>query len=64
MWNRASKTVSHEGADIEMDALDNGKPVKEVSDERRDMVELVRDLALVHRYFLIKGDIPLARLLN
>src|SRR6218665_1285233 len=40
LWSRASKTVSHEGADLELDALTNRKPVKGVSDERRDMGEL------------------------
>ena len=27
-WSRASKTVSHEGADLELDALTNRKSVK------------------------------------
>ena len=29
LWSRASKTVSHEGADLEVDTLANGKPVLE-----------------------------------
>jgi len=36
LWGRVSKTVSHEGADIDLNALANRKPVKGVSDERRD----------------------------
>src|SRR6218665_3280873 len=40
LWSRASKPHSHKGADIELDALTNRKPVKEVSDEGRDMGEL------------------------
>ena len=40
MWSRTSKTVSHEGADLELDAQTNRKPVKRVSDERRYMEEL------------------------
>jgi len=40
LWNRASKTVSHEGTDPELDALANRKLVKGVSEERRDMREL------------------------
>ena len=40
MWSRASKTVSHKGADLELDALTNRKPAKGVSDKRRDMGEL------------------------
>jgi len=39
LWSRASKTVSHEGADLILDVLANGKPVKEVSDVKRDMGE-------------------------
>jgi len=41
LWSRASKTVSHEGAGLELDALTNRKPVKGISDERRDMGELL-----------------------
>ena len=40
LWGRTSKTVSHEGEDIELDALTNRKPVKGVSDDKRDMGEL------------------------
>jgi len=40
LGSRTSKTVSHEGADLELDALTNRKPLKGVSDERRDMGEL------------------------
>jgi len=40
LWSRASKTVSHEGADLELDVLTNRMPVKRVSNERRDMEEL------------------------
>jgi len=40
MWSRASKTVSHEVVDLELDVLVNRKPVKGVSGERRDMGEL------------------------
>jgi len=29
--------ISHEEADLELNALTNGKPAKGVSDERRDM---------------------------
>jgi len=40
LWSRASKTVvAYEGADLELDALTNRKPVKGVSDERRDIGE-------------------------
>jgi len=28
LWSRTSKTVSHEGADLELDPLMNRKPVK------------------------------------
>jgi len=28
LWSRASKTVSNKAADLELDALANGKPVK------------------------------------
>ena len=40
MWSRASKTVSHNGIDLELDALTNRKAVKRVSDERRYIREL------------------------
>ena len=40
LWSRASKTVSHKGAYLELDALTNRKPGKGVSDEERDMGEL------------------------
>ena len=40
VWSKAGKTISHEGADLELDALANGEPVKGVSDERRDMGKL------------------------
>ena len=40
LWSRTSKTVSHEGRDLELCALVNGKPLKGVSYERRDMGEL------------------------
>ena len=39
-WSRASKTVSHEGADLILDALANGKPVEGVTDKKGDMREL------------------------
>ena len=39
-WSRASKTVSHEGADLILDALANGKPVEGVTDKKGDMGEL------------------------
>jgi len=39
LWSRASKTVSHKGADLELDALANRKPVKGVSEERKGMGE-------------------------
>jgi len=29
LWNRTRRTVSHEGADLELDVLANGMPVKE-----------------------------------
>jgi len=35
-----SKAVSHNGADLEFDGLTNRKPVKGVSDERRDIGKL------------------------
>ena len=34
VWSRASKTVSHRGANLGLDALANGKPVKKVPDEK------------------------------
>jgi len=37
LWSRSSKTVSQKGADFELDALTNRKPVLGVSDEGRDM---------------------------
>jgi len=40
LWNRASKIVSHEGADLTLDALTNRNPVKRVYDERRIIGEL------------------------
>jgi len=40
LWSRASKTVSREGADLELDSLTNRKPVKGGSEEKRDMGEL------------------------
>ena len=40
MWSRASKTVSHEVVDLELDVLVNRKPVKGVSGERKDTGEL------------------------
>ena len=40
LWSRASKTVSHEETDLELDVLMNRKLVKGISDERRDMGEL------------------------
>jgi len=41
VWSRASKTVSHKGADLELDALTNRKPVKGVSDEGRHRQNIV-----------------------
>ena len=38
--SQASKTVPHEGADLILDALANGKPVEGVTDKRGDMGEL------------------------
>ena len=32
LWSRDSRTVSHRGADLELDALTNRKSVKGVSD--------------------------------
>ena len=40
MRSRASKTGSHEGADLELDALADGEPVKGVTDKIGDMVKL------------------------
>ena len=40
LWSRASKTVSHEEADLELDSLTNRKPLTGGSHERRDMGEL------------------------
>ena len=40
LWSTTSKAVSHEGADLELDALMNRKPVNGVSDKRSDMREL------------------------
>jgi len=39
-WSRARKTVSHERADLILDALANGKPVEGVTDKKGDMGEL------------------------
>ena len=33
MWRRTSKAVSHEGADLELDALAYGKQVTRISDK-------------------------------
>ena len=34
MWSKASKTFSHEGANLGLDTLANGKPVKKILDEK------------------------------
>jgi len=40
LWSKTNKTVSDKVADLELDGLANRKPVKRVSDKRRDMGEL------------------------
>ena len=39
LWSRTSKLVSHQSADLQLDALMNRKPVEVVFDERRGMGE-------------------------
>src|SRR6218665_1523348 len=39
LWSRTSKLVSHQSADLQLDALTNRKQVEVVFDERRDMEE-------------------------
>ena len=41
LWSKASKTVSQEGADLDLDALTNRKPVKGVSGEIKDVGEFL-----------------------
>ena len=59
-WSRASKTVSHEGADLILDALANGKPVEGVTDKKGNMGEL-RD-APMRRAAALKIDRSFAAL--
>ena len=42
MWSSQLESfmVSYKGADLELDSLANGKPMKGVSDEGRDMGEI------------------------